>query len=86
MHGVRSLHFSGFGPDELLYLVLYPLDVRNIHVVGGGAHIFMLLVGEDVDTNQVHLQRKRFEQSQSEHTFSSTDFKQHPATPPPKKK
>lgn len=62
---------SGSGLDELLYLVLYPLDVRNIHVVGGGAHIFMLLVGEDVDTNQVHLQRKRFEQSRSEHTFSS---------------
>lgn len=24
--------------------------------MGGGAHIFMLLVGEDVDTNQVDLQ------------------------------
>ena len=37
------------------YLVVYPLDGGDIHVVGGGAHIFMLLVGEDVDTNQVHL-------------------------------
>lgn len=44
-----------FGPA---YLVVYPLDGGNIHVVGGGAHIFMLLVGEDVDTNQVNLQRK----------------------------
>lgn len=39
------------------YLVVYPLDGGDIHVVGGGAHIFMLLVGEDVDTNQVDLQR-----------------------------
>lgn len=37
------------------YLIVYPLDGRNIHVVGGGAHIFILLVGEDVNTNQVNL-------------------------------
>lgn len=42
------------------YLVVYPLDGGNIHVVGGGAHIFMLLVGEDVDTNQVNLRKKMF--------------------------
>lgn len=40
------------------YLVVCPLDRGNIHVVGGGAHIFILLVGEDVDTNQVNLQHK----------------------------
>lgn len=39
-----------------VYLIVCPLDGRNIHVVGGGAHIFILLVGEDVDTNQVNLQ------------------------------
>lgn len=39
-----------------LYLVLCPLDGRDIHVVGGGAHIFILFVGEDVNTNQVNLQ------------------------------
>lgn len=39
----------------MLYLVLCPLDGRDLHVVGGGAHIFILLVGEDVDTNQVNL-------------------------------
>lgn len=38
-----------------MYLVIIPLDVGDIHVVGGGAHIFILLVGEDVDSNQVHL-------------------------------
>lgn len=37
------------------YLIVYPLDGGNIHVVGGGAHIFILLVGEDVDANQVNL-------------------------------
>lgn len=36
-------------------LVVYPLDGGNIHVVGGRAHIFMLLVGKDVDANQVNL-------------------------------
>lgn len=39
-----------------VYLIICPLDGGNVHVVGGGAHIFILLVGEDVDTNQVHLQ------------------------------
>lgn len=39
-----------------MYLVLCPLDGRDIHVVGGGAHIFILLVGEDVNTNQINLQ------------------------------
>lgn len=38
------------------YLVFCPLDGGNIHVVGGGAHILILLVSKDVDTNQVHLQ------------------------------
>lgn len=42
----------------LAYLVFCPLDGGNIHVVGGGAHIFILFVGEDVDTNHVNLQRK----------------------------
>lgn len=37
------------------YLIIYPFDGRNIHVVGGGAHIFILLVSEDVNTNQVNL-------------------------------
>lgn len=41
------------------YLIVYPLDGGNIHVVGGGAHIFILLVGEDVDANQVNLKGRR---------------------------
>lgn len=41
-----------------IYLIIYPLDGRNIHVVGGGAHIFILLVSEDVNADQVNLQKK----------------------------
>jgi hypothetical protein len=36
-------------------LVLLTTDVGNVHVVGGGAEIFKLLVGEDVDGNQMNL-------------------------------
>lgn len=30
-------------------------DIGNLHVVGGGRKILKLLVGEDVDSNHVHL-------------------------------
>ena len=50
---------TGEGQSEAPYLVVYPLDGGNFHVVGGGAHIFMLLVGEDVDANQVNLPKER---------------------------
>ena len=36
-------------------LVLATSDVGDIHVVGGGAQIFELLAGEDVDGNQMDL-------------------------------
>lgn len=55
----RLLHITinvGLTLCTTLYLVLCPLDRRDIHVVGGGAHIFILLVGEDVNSNQVNLQ------------------------------
>lgn len=41
---------------RLDHLVFCPLDGGDIHVVGGGAHIFILLVSKNVNTNQVHLQ------------------------------
>jgi len=36
-------------------LVLATGDVRNVHVVGGRAEIFQLLLGEDVDGDQMDL-------------------------------
>ena len=37
------------------YLVVPPGDVRHIHIVSGGAYILVLLLGEDVEGNHVHL-------------------------------
>lgn len=37
------------------YLVINPFNIRNIHVVGGGANILILLTSEDINSNQVHL-------------------------------
>jgi len=36
-------------------LEIAALDVRDVHVVGGWADIFVLFVGEDVDADHVHL-------------------------------
>ena len=36
-------------------LVLGTSDVGNVHVVGGRAHIFVLLTGEDVVTGEIAL-------------------------------
>lgn len=36
-------------------LVLLAADVGHVHVVGGGAQLFQLLRGEDVDGDQVDL-------------------------------
>ncbi len=36
-------------------LVLFARDVRDIHVMGGGAKIFELLAGEDVNCNKMDL-------------------------------
>ena len=36
-------------------LVLLAADVGDVHVVGGGAELFQLLGGEDVDGNQMDL-------------------------------
>ena len=45
------------GPGDLdqTHLPLRPLDVGHVHVVCGGAHVLVLLVGEDVDADQVDL-------------------------------
>jgi uncharacterized membrane protein len=40
---------------NLFYLEIAALDVRDVHVVGGWADIFVLFVGEDVDADHVHL-------------------------------
>lgn len=60
-HSLVNCWHTGEGQSEAPYLVVYPLDGGNFHVVGGGAHIFMLLVGEDVDANQVNLPKKRLQ-------------------------
>ncbi len=31
------------------------LDIRDVHIVGGGRQIFQLLVGEDIESRQVDL-------------------------------
>ena len=36
-------------------LVFLALDIRDVHVVGGGAKIFELLAGEDVNGNEMDL-------------------------------
>ncbi len=41
-----------------IYLIVQPLDVRNIHVVGGGTDIFIFLSSKYVNSNHVHLKRK----------------------------
>lgn len=43
----------------MFYLVIHSLNVRDIHVVGRRADIFILLSREDVDTNQVNLQKTK---------------------------
>lgn len=60
-------------------LVVYPLNGGNIHVVGGGAHIFILLVGEDVDTNQVNLSMSVFAGLGGGHlyNFAGTSLQHH---------
>lgn len=40
------------------HLVVISFGVRHIHVVGGGADIFILLICEYVNSNQVNLQRQ----------------------------
>lgn len=40
------------------HLVVVSFGVRHIHVVGGGADIFILLICEYVNSNQVNLQRE----------------------------
>lgn len=37
------------------HLVIHSFNVGNIHVMGGGTNIFVLLSREDVNTNQVNL-------------------------------
>lgn len=36
-------------------LVFLAVDVRDVHVVGGGAEIFELLASEDVNRNEMNL-------------------------------
>ena len=43
---------GGFCPYKL---VLLATDVGDVHVVGGGAEIFELLAGEDIDGDQMNL-------------------------------
>ena len=40
------------------YLVVQPLNVRDLHVVGGGADVLILLVGEDVKSYKVNLENR----------------------------
>lgn len=42
-------------PPRPFYLVIHSLDVGDVHVVGGGTNVFILLTREDVDTDQVDL-------------------------------
>ena len=51
--GKSSLGRKGAHTD----LALLPLDVGHVHVVGGGAHVLILLVGEDVNAHHVNLKR-----------------------------
>lgn len=41
--------------DNHYKLVFLALDVRNVHVVGGGAKIFELLSSEDINCNEMDL-------------------------------
>lgn len=43
------------GRERTYELVFLAGDVRNVHVVSGGREILQLLLGEDVDGNQVDL-------------------------------
>lgn len=36
------------------YLIILTFDVGDIHVVGGGANIFILLARENINTDQVN--------------------------------
>lgn len=68
VEGCSTLALSGWQQKVIFrldYLVFCPLDGRNIHVVGGGAHIFILLVSKDVNSNQVHLQDKKMSRGQT---------------------
>jgi hypothetical protein len=40
---------------RVTYSVIGSLDLGDIHVVGGGANFFVLLSGEDINTNHMHL-------------------------------
>lgn len=40
------------------YLEVISFYVGHVHVVGRGANIFILLISEHVDTNQVNLHKK----------------------------
>lgn len=42
------------------YLEIISLNIGNIHVVGGGADIFIFLSSEDVYANKMHLKPERF--------------------------
>lgn len=46
---------------QLSHLVIHSLDVGDVHVVGGGTNIFILLTREDVDTNQVDLREHKMQ-------------------------
>ena len=41
--------------DRIVHLEVHSLDVGDVHVVGGGTDIFVLLVGEDIDADHVDL-------------------------------
>merc|ERR1719378_1592444 len=67
VHGVENGNqalflFLEFGHDflskiiiDVKKLIVLALHIRHIHVVGGGADIFVLLASKDINTNQVHL-------------------------------
>ena len=41
--------------NAVSYLVVPSGDIRHIHIVSGGAYILVLLLGEDVEGDHVHL-------------------------------
>lgn len=45
-------------PNNTAHLIINSLYVGHIHIVGRGANILKLLIGENVNTNHVHLHKK----------------------------